>query len=122
MMYGQKKQNRLSDLDDWWIIQSLITSWLLNVIDPSLCSPIPKKKVAVDLWDHLKQHFSICDGLRIQQLKMDLAECKQRHSSFEHYYGSLQKLWDNVRDSDTPPVTDLCAKCQVTMSAILERH
>lgn len=65
-------------------------------IDPSLRSSISHRDVAKDLWDHLKKRFSVTNGPHIQQLKADLAYCKQRGLTIEAYYGKLNRIWENM--------------------------
>lgn len=36
------------------------------------------------------------NGPRIQQLKVDLADCKQRGMSMVAYYGKLKTLWNEI--------------------------
>lgn len=73
-----------SDLEDWWTIQALLVSWSKMTIDPPLRSSISHQDVAKDLWDHLKKRFSVTNGSRLQQLKAELACCKQRGLTIEN--------------------------------------
>ena len=29
-----------TEMDDWWIVQSMLISWILNTVEPSLCLTI----------------------------------------------------------------------------------
>ncbi|GJX43221.1 retrovirus-related pol polyprotein from transposon TNT 1-94 [Tanacetum coccineum] len=77
---GTIKQREETDKDaeDWWTINSLLVSWIRNTIEPSLRSTISHVEIAKTLWDDLKDRFSIANGPRIQQLKSDLASCRQK--------------------------------------------
>ncbi|WVY91049.1 hypothetical protein V8G54_036563 [Vigna mungo] len=55
-----------ADLEDWWTNNSLLVSWIMNMIEPSLRSTISHMEVAKDLWDDIKERFSIMNGPRIQ--------------------------------------------------------
>ncbi|GJY96081.1 retrovirus-related pol polyprotein from transposon TNT 1-94 [Tanacetum coccineum] len=66
------------DIEDWWTINSLLVSWIRNTFEPSLRSTISHVEIAKDLWDDIKDRFSISNGPRIQQLKSDLAGCRQK--------------------------------------------
>lgn len=66
-----------SEIEDWWTVQSMLVSWILNTIEPSLRSTISYKENAKDVWEDIKERFSIVNGPRIPQLKSDLAGCKQ---------------------------------------------
>ena len=84
------------DLEDWWTIQALLVSWIKMTIDLVLRSNVSHRDVAKDLWDHLKRRFSIMNGPKIQQIKAELACCKQRGLAIESYYGKLNKIWDSL--------------------------
>ena len=54
------------DLEDWWTINSLLVSWIRNTIEPTLRSTISHVEIAQDLWNDIKDRFSITNGPRIQ--------------------------------------------------------
>jgi len=53
------------DLEHWWTVQSMIVSWILNTIEPRLRSTVAYAKTAHDLWDDIKERFSVVNGPRI---------------------------------------------------------
>uniref|UniRef100_A0A1J3CZ11 Retrotransposon Copia-like N-terminal domain-containing protein n=1 Tax=Noccaea caerulescens TaxID=107243 RepID=A0A1J3CZ11_NOCCA len=109
-----------ADLEDWWTIQALLVSWIKMTIDPSLRSNISHRDVAKDLWDHLKKRFSVTNGPRIQQLKAELACCKQRGLAIEAYYGKLNRIWDNMAQY-RPLRTCKCGKCECQLGFLQEQ-
>ena len=50
------------DIEDWWTVQSMLVSWILNTIEPTLRSTVSYSENAKDLWEDLKERFSIADG------------------------------------------------------------
>ncbi|KAK4416144.1 hypothetical protein Salat_2721800 [Sesamum alatum] len=56
----------------------MLVSWMLNTIEPTLRSTITYMEIAKDLWEDIKERFSIANGPRVQQIKAELANCKQR--------------------------------------------
>ncbi|KAK2972757.1 hypothetical protein RJ640_019405 [Escallonia rubra] len=54
------------------------------------------REVAQDLWTDIKERFSVVNGPRIQQLKTELADCKQKGLTIVNYYGKLKILWDEL--------------------------
>ncbi|XP_010447993.1 PREDICTED: uncharacterized protein LOC104730516 [Camelina sativa] len=109
-----------SDLEDWWTIQALLISWIRMTIDPVLRSNISHRDVAKDLWDHLKKRFSVTNGPRIQQLKAELASCKQRGLTIESYYGKLNRIWDSIAHH-RPLRVCKCGKCDCNLNALQEQ-
>ncbi|KAL9299401.1 putative retrotransposon gag domain, retrotransposon Copia-like protein [Arabidopsis thaliana] len=109
-----------ADLDDWWTIQALLVSWIKMSIDSSLRSSISHRDVAKDLWDNLKKRFSVTNGPRIQQLKAELACCKQRGLAIEAYYGKLNQIWDNMAHY-RPVRVCKCGKCDCDLGFLQEQ-
>jgi hypothetical protein len=94
-----------SDLEDWWTNNSLLVSWIMNTIEPSLRSTMSHMEVAMDLWKDIKERFSIVNGPRIQQLKAELVECKQKGLTIVTYYGKLKKIVGRI--SELRPDSDM---------------
>ncbi|KAF7816421.1 retrovirus-related Pol polyprotein from transposon TNT 1-94 [Senna tora] len=109
-----------SDFEDWWTINFLLVSWIWNSIEPSLRSTISNKDVAKDLWNEIRDRFSVTNGTRIQQLRSALTECKQRGLTIVDYYGRLTKLWDELSNYDPIP-TCKCGKCTCDLSTMLNK-
>jgi transposase InsO family protein len=109
------------DLDDWWTINSLLVSWIRNTIEPSLRSTISHVEIARDLWNDIRERFSLVNGPRIQQLKADIVECKQRGMSIVSYYGKLKQLWDELANYEQLP-TCKCGGCTCDLRAVLEKN
>nr|GMD79582.1 retrovirus-related Pol polyprotein from transposon TNT 1-94 [Ipomoea batatas] len=107
--------------DDWRTVQSMLVSWIRNTIDSDLRTTISHMENAKDLWDDIKERFSVANGPRIQQIKTELSECKQRGMSIVAYYGKLKALWDDLANYDQIP-TCLCAGCKCDISTKLERR
>lgn len=89
-------------------------------IDPNLRSSISQRDVAKDLWDHLKKRFSVTNGPRIQQLKAELACCKQRGLTIEANYGKLNRIWENMANYKHVCVCK-CGQCECDLGALQEQ-
>lgn len=108
------------DLEDWWTNNSLLVSWIRNTIEPGLRMTISHMEVAKDLWEDIKERFSVADGPRVQQLKMELADCRQRGLTIGSYYGKLKLLWDELANYEQMP-TCQCGKCTCNLGPALEK-
>lgn len=53
----------------WETCNSTLVSWLFNSIDPVLQPSIAYMETAKELWDNLRERFSIGNAPRIHQLK-----------------------------------------------------
>ena len=117
----REPDEKSGDLEDWWTINSLLVSWMRNTIEPTLRSTISHVEVARDLWHDIKDRFSITNGPRIQQLKSDLAACKQKGKTIVDYYGKLKQIWDELGQFEQQP-TCTCGKCTCDLSSVLEKR
>ncbi|CAO2822750.1 unnamed protein product [Amaranthus hypochondriacus] len=110
------------DLDDWWTINYMIVAWIFNTIDPSVRSTISYRDTAKELWEDIQQSFSVGNGVKIYQLKSDIANCNQNNEeSIMNYYGRLKKLWDEVNDYDALPSCS-CNGCKCELNATLRKR
>ncbi|KAK8548028.1 hypothetical protein V6N12_060955 [Hibiscus sabdariffa] len=81
----------------------------MNTIEPSLRSTISHMEVAQELLEDIQECFSIANGPRIQQLKAEFAECKQkalekkREEEKVHQFlmGLDETLYGTGHDSDS---------------------
>ena len=83
-------------LEDWIANNHLLVGWIKQTIEPKIRSSISTREVAKDLWDIIKKRFSQKSGAHLQQLRNQLATCKQNGSSVDDYFGRLTKLWDGI--------------------------
>ena len=60
----------------WDMVNSMLCSWLLNVIDPKLRMNVAYSDTAKIMWDDLKKRYAMANTPKIHQLKADIANCK----------------------------------------------
>ncbi|RVW23421.1 Retrovirus-related Pol polyprotein from transposon RE2 [Vitis vinifera] len=63
-----------SKIEDWWTVNSMLVSWVFNTIEPKLRSTISHMEIVKDMWDDIRERFSI--GNRPQILVCNYAGCK----------------------------------------------
>ncbi|KAL0416757.1 UNVERIFIED_CONTAM: hypothetical protein Slati_3507600 [Sesamum latifolium] len=81
-----------SEIEDWWMVNSMLVAWVFNTIEPSLRSTITYMENVKDLWEDLRQRFPIGNEPRVQQLKADITNCKQAGELVVSYYGRLKMM------------------------------
>ncbi|KAG7598819.1 F-box associated interaction domain [Arabidopsis suecica] len=86
------------DLEDWWANNAMVVSWIKLTVAPDLSSSLSHHEIAHDLWTHIQKRFSVKNGQRVQRIKMELANCQQKGTAVEAYYGRLTKLWSSLAD------------------------
>lgn len=88
------------EIEEWWTVQSMLVSWVLNTVEPTLQSTISYRENVQDLREDIKDRFSVMNGPRIQQLKSDLAGHMHGRMMVVAYYGKLktvcEELWAKI--------------------------
>jgi len=92
----------------------------MNTIEPSLRSTVTYTETAEQLWTNLKEWISVTKGPRIQQLKVELVDCKQHGMTMVNYYGKLKTLWDELKMYE-PVLTCSCKGCKCDISKKLQQ-
>ncbi|VFQ80541.1 unnamed protein product [Cuscuta campestris] len=80
------------EAEEWWIVNAMLVSWIFNTIDGSLRNSITQVEEAAQLWNDIKERFSVANGPRINQLKRELANCRQNGVSGEECHISAPSL------------------------------
>jgi hypothetical protein len=78
-------------------------------------------ETAKELWDDIKERFDVVNGPRVQQLKSELAQCKQGGLSMVSYYGKLKSLWDDLANYEQA-LTCTCKGCTCGIQTKLEKR
>jgi hypothetical protein len=84
--------------------------WLFNFIGPVLQPSIAYFETAKELWDDLKERFSVGNAPRVHLLKANIAAVKQLGQSFVIYYTHLKGMWDEHGSYLTIPICK-CGNC-----------
>ena len=108
------------EIEDWWTVNSMLVSWVFNTIEPSLRSTISLVDNIGDLWEDIRQRFSIGNGPRVQQLRSDLTNCKLEGQTIVNYYGQLKTIWDELNNYDKTPLCS-CGGCKCNLTTELEK-
>ncbi|VFQ89349.1 unnamed protein product [Cuscuta campestris] len=95
--------------EEWWIVNAMLVSWIFNTIDGTLRNSITQVEEAAELWNDIKERFSIANGPRVNKLKEELACCKQSGQPIATYFGKMKNIWDELGTIEKLP---MCAKCR----------
>ena len=57
---------------------------------------------------------------RIQKIKLEITECKQKGRSIVNYYGRVKQLWDKLASYDQM-LTCKCRKYEYSFGSVLEK-
>ncbi|KAJ1684878.1 hypothetical protein LUZ63_016268 [Rhynchospora breviuscula] len=105
----------------WEPCNSMLVSWLFNSIDSSLQPSIAYFETVKELWDDLRERFSVGNALRIHQLKADITATKQNGQSVVAYYTCLKSMWDELSQYSRVSVCT-CKGCTCNAAAELAKE
>ncbi|GKB96607.1 hypothetical protein Tco_0982744 [Tanacetum coccineum] len=88
-----KQPTEVYELEDWWTVQSMLVSWIMNIIKPSL---------------------------RTRISYVEEASCRQEGLSIISYYGKLKVIWDELINYEQFPLCK-CGKCVCDIAGKLEK-
>lgn len=64
------------------------------------------------MWTELQKRFSVGSVVRVHQLKLELASCKQDGYSVMDYFGKLSKKWEELLNCKPIP-TRTCSASEI---------
>ncbi|CAH9097619.1 unnamed protein product [Cuscuta epithymum] len=96
---------------NWETTNSMVVSWLLRSMEPTVVVSIPFHEEARALWVYLEKRYSVANGPRLQQLKASISACKQTKTmTVDAYYTALMSLYDEL-DRLKPLPACSCGRC-----------
>ena len=78
--------NKFTEAHAWDMVNWMLCSWLLNIIDPKLRLSIAYSEMVKTMWDDLKKWYGMAKTPKIHQLKAGIANCKQGDLSVGDFY------------------------------------
>ena len=95
-----KEGEDFSEADAWYMTNSMLCSWLLNVVDPKLHTSTAKI-----IWDDMKKRYAMTNTPKIHQLKANIANCKQGDLDVGHFHSKLMNLWNELSNLMKVPIS-----------------
>lgn len=74
----------------WSRGNNIVISWILNSVSKEISASIILSESAADIWIDLRDRFQQCNGLRVFQLRRDLASLTQNQDSVSTYFNHLK--------------------------------
>ncbi|WVZ13928.1 hypothetical protein V8G54_011494 [Vigna mungo] len=106
----------------WFRCNSMVVSWLLHSVSPSIRESIIWMDNAVDIWNDLKIRFAQGDLARISTLQMEATTLSQGELSVTEFFTKLRIIWDELDSFRPDPVCICKSKCSCTVSSILSQR
>jgi len=83
----------------WNMVNSMISSWIMNVIDPNLHASIAYVEFVHEICENIKKQHSTPNVLRIHNLKAEIALSKQGNKKFVEFLSKFMSLWNELENS-----------------------
>ncbi|WVZ17643.1 hypothetical protein V8G54_010625 [Vigna mungo] len=106
----------------WFRCNSMVVSWLLHSVSPSIRESIIWMDNAVDIWNDLKIRFAQGDLARISTLQMEATTLSQGELSVTEFFTKLRIIWDELDNFRPDPICICKTKCSCTVSSILSQR
>ena len=78
-----------SELNAWEMVNSMICSLIIHVIDPKLHNSVAYANTVYFMLENLWKRYAVANAPKIHQLKTDLASCKQGGLEVVEFYSRL---------------------------------
>ncbi|KAH7567201.1 hypothetical protein JRO89_XS07G0030900 [Xanthoceras sorbifolium] len=104
----------------WVQVNSMLGAWLHNTLDASIRSTVPITDDVGDMWEDIRQRFSVGNRPRIHELTSQLTRLEGGDSVVD-YYGKIRMIWDELACYSAPACTCSC-KCGAKGALMKERE
>ena len=107
----------LEAIDAWEMANSMLCSWLLNVIDPKLRMSIAYSDTSQIMWEDMRKRYAMANTLKVHQLKANIANCEQSDLNIGEFYSKLTNSWNEPINLMKVPV----CKCSGSTCGVVSK-
>jgi len=91
-------------------VNSMISSWIINVIDSKSRRSIACAEATHAMWSTLKKRYGVANVSKIHQLKANIVDCKHGGLDIIEFCSKLSNLWSALENHVKVPHC-VCTKC-----------
>jgi len=73
----------------WEMVNAMIVSWIMNVIDPKLHKSATYVDFAQKLWENIQKPYAIPNLPKIHKLKAEIVSCKPNKQDIADFFSRL---------------------------------
>ncbi|XP_016680477.1 uncharacterized protein [Gossypium hirsutum] len=106
----------------WERCKTMVISWLLHSISPSIMNSILWLDFAYEIWHDLRERFSQRGIFRIFDLQEEISAFKQDDRSVTDYFTELKILWDELLNFRSIPACSCHTPCSCGVFATLQNY
>ncbi|KAL0393609.1 UNVERIFIED_CONTAM: hypothetical protein Slati_4327100 [Sesamum latifolium] len=82
--------------DRWIKVDSMVQTWILNLISKDIVGAFLYAKTSRELWLDLEKRYGQCNGPLLYKLQREIASVSQGSQSVVTYFTRLKMLWDEL--------------------------
>nr|XP_017225299.1 PREDICTED: uncharacterized protein LOC108201523 [Daucus carota subsp. sativus] len=107
----------------WERCNSMLSSWLVGSLDPSISRSVLYFPTAREIWLNLEERYGQASGTSLYSLQESLHEIRQGTDSISAYFTKIKMIWDQLDAIDTIPTCECnnCT-CAITQKLIKSRE
>ena len=90
------KEGDFIEYHAWDMVNSMVCSWLLNLIEKNLRPTVAYLNTTRAMWEDLQKRYGVASAPKIYQLKASISECRQGCMSIVEFYSKLRGLWSEL--------------------------
>jgi len=92
-------------------VNSMICSWIINIVDPKLHTSVAYVETALVMWESLRKRYTTPNTPKIDQLKTNIAAAKHGGLEVVDFYSKLMSMWSELSNYIKIPQCT-CRKCE----------
>ena len=85
-----------AEINAWEMVNSMVQSWIMNIIDPKLHKSVAYVNSAQSLWENIRKRYAVANIPKIHTLKAEIASCKQNKQEVVEFFSRLMGLWNEL--------------------------
>jgi hypothetical protein len=110
-----------TEYSEWRSINSLLHTWLLNLMIVSIAKTVDGIKTVSDVWGKLMRIYAgIDNNMKVFQIEREIEEVAQKGRSVQEYAADLQRLWAEY-DHFSPPESCMDPNCKKGVRDVQKR-
>ncbi|XP_055959788.1 uncharacterized protein LOC130014853 [Mercurialis annua] len=106
----------------WERCNTMVLSWILRSLTPSIAQSILWIDNALDVWKDLFDRFSQGSVLRISDLQEEIYSFKQNNLTVTDYFTHLKMLWDEYVNLRMIPVCMCIPQCSCNALTLVKNY
>lgn len=108
--------------DTWERCNSLVISWILRSLTPSIAQSVECIENARVLWEKLKKQFTKGNHFCLLDLLQDIHSAKQGERSISEFFDSIKTSWEDLEDLHPLPSCSCQTPCNCGAFEIIKQQ